>query len=279
MEYDFIVEPGANPSVIELAFDGAISIDGHGDLVITAGGKSFRQHRPRVFQGSHEIEASYRMTERGTVKVDVGDFDPRVSLRVDPVLDFATYLGGPGEDSFYDIALASDGNPVLVGGTQSPASPTLDPFQQPSVVSMAPIVLKMSADRRRLVYYSILVRGGWDQGLGVALDSTDRVVVTGSTRSSNFPLRNAFQTEFKALWSNAYITRLSADGRSLVHSSYIGGSIDDGLLGVAIDDRGNAYAAGGSEGKDYPLLQPIQPSSGGNCDDRRRERDRQERRV
>jgi uncharacterized protein (TIGR03437 family) len=266
VEYDFIVKPGGDPTAIELAFDAAVRIDETGKLLISAGGKSFRQHRPRVFQGTREIAASYRITERGTVQFDVASFDPLVSLRVDPVLDFATYLGGPGEDNIIALTIAPDGNAVLAGGTQSPASPTLDPFQQPSVVSMAPIILKMSADGRRVIFYSILGRGGWDAARAVSLDSIGRIVVAGSTRSATFPLRNAFQTDFKAFWSNGYVTRLSPDGRSLVHSSYIGGSVDDGLHGIAIDEQQNAYVSGGSDGKDYPLVQPIQAKSGGSYD-------------
>jgi hypothetical protein len=115
VEYDFIVKPGADPSVIELAFDGLTRVDEKGDLTVSRGGKSFRQHRPRVFQGATEIEASFRLTEKGTVKVDVGDFDHSFPLRVDPVLDFSTYLGGSGADGFSDLVVSSDGNPVLTG--------------------------------------------------------------------------------------------------------------------------------------------------------------------
>ena len=58
---------------------------------------------------------------------------------------------------------------VTAGNTQSPASPVLDPFQQPSVVSLAPIILKMSADGRRMQFYTILGRNGWDTGRALAI--------------------------------------------------------------------------------------------------------------
>jgi len=269
VEYDFIVEPGADPSTIELAFDGVagVKVDEAGDLIVSAGGKSFRQHRPRVFQGPFEIEASYRLTERGTVKLDIGAFDPVLSLRVDPVLDFATYLGGPGEDGIWNIAVASDGNPILLGSTQSPASPTLDPFQQPSIVSLAPIVMKMSADGQRIQFYSILGRGGWDAGVALALDREDRIVVGGTTRSANFPLRNAFQTEFKAIWDNGFVARLSKDGRTLVHSSYLGGSNFESITSVSSDDKDNAYFVGGTASSDFPVVDAIQARSSGGGND------------
>lgn len=267
VEYDFIVAPEADPSLIELAFDGVegVRVDKDGDLVVSAGGKSFRQHRPRVFQGS-EIEASYRITEQGTVKVDVGEFDPLVSLRVDPVLDFATYLGGPGEDGMSDAAIAPDGTPVILGRTQSPQSPTLDPFQQPSVVSLAPIVLKMSADGRRLLFYTILGRNGWDAGVALAVDREGSILVGGMTRSASFPLKNQFQSELKAIFDNGFVTRITADGRSIVHSSYLGGSNSEAIYSVTVDSEGNAYFAGNSQSNDFPLVKPLQARSGGGMD-------------
>lgn len=266
VEYDFIVKPGAEPSAIELAFDGDLQLDGTGDLVVSMGGKSLRQHRPRVFQGTNEIEASYRLTERGTVKLDVGDFDPLVSLRVDPVLDFSTYLGGPGADSLGQMKLAADGNLVLAGSTQSPASPLLDPFQQPSVVSLAPIVLKMSADGRRILFYTILGRNGWDWANALSIAGDGTIVTAGSTRSGSFPTKNAFQTEFRAIWDNAWVARLSGDGRTLIYSSYMGGSNREQMNGMTLDGAGNAYFIGNTQSGDYPTLNPLQARRSGIMD-------------
>src|SRR5262249_44053119 len=52
LEYDFVAPPGASPDTIALNFAGAdqVAIDGGGDLVVSAGGQTLRQHRPVVFQ-------------------------------------------------------------------------------------------------------------------------------------------------------------------------------------------------------------------------------------
>jgi len=70
----------------------------------------------------------------------------------------------------------------------------------------------------------------------------------------------------KSASGTGFITRLSADGRTIVLSSYIGGSTSDGIISTAIDDQGNAYASGTSFSKDFPLVQPIQSSFGGSYD-------------
>jgi len=264
VEYDFIVAPGADPSVIELAFDAPVRVEG--DVIVSAGGKTFRQHRPRVFQGAVEIEASYRLTERGTVVLEVGEFDPLISLRVDPVLDFSTYLGGPGEDTLGPMEMAADGNLLLAGGTQSPASPVLDPFQQPSVVSMAPILLKMSSDGRRVIFYTILGRNGWDEARGIAVAKDGTIMTGGNTRSGNFPLKNAFQSDIRAIFDNAFVTRLSADGRTLLYSSYLGGTNREQMNRLTLDDSGNAYFVGNTQSVDFPTVGAIQSRSGGSAD-------------
>ncbi len=266
IEYDFIVKPGADPSVIELSFEGELRLEETGNLVVSMKGKSFRQHRPRVFQGATEIDAGYRITEHGTVKIDVTDFDPLLSLRVDPILDFSTYLGGPGEDNLYAMEMAADGNLILAGGTQSPASPVLDPFQQPSVVSMAPILLKMSSDGQRVIFYTILGRNGWDTARGVAVAKDGTIVTGGGTRSGSFPVKNAFQAEFRAIWDNAFVTHLSADSRSLLYSSYLGGSNREQMNRMSLDDVGNAYFVGNTGSVDFPTVGAVQKRSGGSAD-------------
>ena len=258
VEYDFAVRPGADPDCIELAFSEPVRIE-RGDLIVAG----LRQHKPRVLQDGVEIAAEYRIAEIGHVSIALAAYNREKELTLDPVLEFSTYLGGPGEDGFWGVALAPDGNPVLVGSTQSPAAPTLDPFQQPFVVSLAPIVLKMSADGQRVLFYTIL---GWSGGTAVAVDRDGTIVVGGQTRSATFPLKDAFQSELKAAFDNAFVTRLSADGRLLIHSSYLGGSYREAINAVTMDDAGNAYFVGSSSSMDFPTVNPLQGRYAGGSD-------------
>jgi uncharacterized protein (TIGR03437 family) len=261
IEYDFEVKPGADVSKIGIQFSEPASLDATGDLV--AGG--IRQRKPRVMQSGAEIKSWYEI-EDGVVKVRTAAFDQAVGLTIDPVLDFSTFLGGPGEDGLWAIAVGSDGNPVLAGGTQSPASPVLDPFQQPSVVSEAPIILKMSADGRRVIFYSILGRNGWDGAASGALEKDGSILVTGTTRSASFPTKNAFQTEYNAVWDNGFVAKLTSDGRSLVYSSYLGGTYVEQMTRVMVDRNGDGWFLGTTRSKDFPLKKPLQAQLGGTQD-------------
>ena len=264
IEFDFIVKPGTDVSQIGMRFHEAASLTVDEDVVVEKDGAEMRVRRPRVFQGGLEIPSWYEMVN-GVVKVRTAGHDEEAELTIDPVLDFSTYLGGPGSDGFSKMEMASDGNLVLAGSTQSPASPMLDPFQQPSVVFLAPIILKMSADGRRVLFYLILGRNGWDSTGGMAISKDGTIVAGGTTRSTSFPTRNAFQTELKAAIQNAWVARVSGDGRTLLYSSYLGGSRYEALSALAVDDAGNAYFGGDTMG-DFPLVAPLQARMASNND-------------
>jgi uncharacterized protein (TIGR03437 family) len=257
IEFDFIVHPGADISQIGMRFHGATSVAVGDDIIVKADGAEMRVRRPRVLQGGIEIPSWYEM-ENGVIKVRMARIDPSEALTIDPILDFSTYLGGPGTDSLDRMEMAADGNLILAGFTQSPASPALDPFQQPSIVSLAPILLKMSSDGRRILFYTILGRNGWDQAFALGIGKDGAITIGGRTRSPNFPLKNAFQSEFKAIWDNAFFTRLTGDGRALTYSSYLGGSNTDGIVDLALDDLGNAYFVGSTQSTDFPLVNALQ---------------------
>jgi hypothetical protein len=92
--------------------------------------------------------------------------------------------------------------------------------------------------------------------------------VTGSTMSTDFPTRNALQPnisgEFDA--NDAFVAKISADGATLVYSSYLGGYYDDYGLGVAVDGAGSAYLTGWTVSRDFPTRNALQPNFGGYTD-------------
>ena len=83
--------------------------------------------------------------------------------------------------------------------------------------------------------------------------------MTGFTRSSDFPVTSgAFQTALKSILggTNAFVTKLNtgANGaRSLVYSTYLGGTTCDEGHGIAVDTAGNAYVTGFTYSKDFPV--------------------------
>ena len=87
---------------------------------------------------------------------------------------------------------------------------------------------------------------------GIALDPAGNVVVTGGTRAVDFPTVNPAQAANAGL-ADAFAATISADGGTLMNSTYFGGSQDDGALAAAIDSTGNVILAGQTWSGDFPV--------------------------
>src|SRR5206468_8757248 len=89
------------------------------------------------------------------------------------------------------------------------------------------------------------------------------------TSSTNFPTANPIQPTNHGVY-DLFISKLNPSGTSLTYSTYLGGSsseqVPPALQGIAVDEQGAAYIAGGSYSNDFPTADPIQPSNGGNSD-------------
>ena len=88
------------------------------------------------------------------------------------------------------------------------------------------------------------------------MDGDGNAYVTGSTYSSNFPILDPYQMDQPG-W-DAFLTRLSSGGNSLVYSTYRGGNDIDYGFGIAVDGSGGAYVIGTTESTDFPTLNPYQ---------------------
>lgn len=102
IEYDWIISPGADPRQIQMSFEGAdrIGIDSAGDLVLGIGGVEVRQRRPHLYQQDRdrrEREVEGRFVLRGSMLgFEVGSYDDSRTLTIDPILTYATHIGGSG---------------------------------------------------------------------------------------------------------------------------------------------------------------------------------------
>src|SRR5439155_25697234 len=118
-----------------------------------------------------------------------------------------------------------------------------------------------------LVYSTYLGGSSGDQALGIAVDAAGNTYVTGLTLSADFPTTLvAFDTSFNGIL-DAFVTKLSPTGTSLVYSTYLGGSNDDRGHSIAVDAAGNAYVTGLTFSADFPTtLGAFDTSFNGDSD-------------
>ena len=259
LEYDFIVHPGADPSDIELAYAGATAVtlapDGSLELGLN-GGRTIAFSAPLSYQeieGFRHLVSSRYLLDGDHVRFEIGSYDPTLPLIIDPTLDVATYLGGSGSDFGDAIGVDSANNIIAVGRSASSDYPTTVGAYDTSPSAGDDIVVsKISADGTTLLWSTYLGGSGNDQPDDMLVDGSDRIIVVGRTNSSNYPTTGgAYDTSANGQY-DGFVTRLNADGASLSFSTYVGGSVEDGLTAVDLDPSGNVVASGYSRSGNFP---------------------------
>jgi hypothetical protein len=196
-------------------------------------------------------------------------------------LEYATYLGGGGVDDSADIAVDALGGAYITGHTTSPDFPATNAYQKscsPDSLSSSgaciatAFLTKLKADGSGFVYSTYLGGTLGSQATGVAVDSLGNAYVTGSTFSSDFPVARAYQKSCAKDASSgicsldAFVTKFAPSGKTLVYSTYIGGSGRDEATGIAIDASGNVHIVGRTESANFPSVAAAQKQLSGHSD-------------
>ncbi len=273
LEYDFIVSPGADPSTIRLGFDGveSLQLNPQGDLLIRVAGREVTQKKPYLYQQINgrkaEVRGSYALLDKKEVAFRVDRYDRRVSLVIDPVLVYSTYLGGSGWDGANGIAVDASGSAYVVGSTTSLNFPTALPSQFSEHGGYDGFVAKVKPDGSGLVYSTYFGGSGDDYLNGIALDQSGNAYAVGTTSSSDLPVLGGVQSNYGGGIFDAFVVKLNQDG-SIKYSTYLGGSQEDDGMAIAVDSSGSVYATGfTASSADFPLSHALQPAFGGGAYD------------
>lgn len=189
--------------------------------------------------------------------------------------EWASYLGGTGQDYGLDLAVNADGEAFVTGATSSFDFPTttgvvhhdgdanglcgVNKFDKGACDIF---VAHLGVNGDALIYSTYIGGSGNDQTLAIAVDANDCVYLTGATTSTDYPIEppgTAFGTVLNGGAStvdpDAFVTKLSADGTTYLYSTYISnqitvpqgtfqvGSRQDGGLDIAVDATGRAHVA------------------------------------
>jgi hypothetical protein len=177
-----------------------------------------------------------------------------------------------GEHLHLDTPLGGMTLPLLVVKGVSPhlepvvsrvdgAYEVITPFASPSQPPLAAGQVASSV----LNYSTYLGGSGEDRGYDIAVDSLGHVYVTGQTASVDFPTTpGAYDlsnnddppgSQINDYTGEVFISKLSADGSTLLYSTYLGGNSEDAGYGIAVDDDGKAFLAGKTYSTDFPTTE------------------------
>ncbi len=104
-----------------------------------------------------------------------------------------------------------------------------------------------------LIVSTYLGGSGSEEVYRIVRDDAGYVYVCGWTTSSNFPVTPGAYDQLYVI-REGFVARFMPDMRTLVFSTYLGGSDDDYLTALDIDKDGNVYVVGFTESSNFPVV-------------------------
>jgi hypothetical protein len=114
--------------------------------------------------------------------------------------------------------------------------------------------------------YSTLLGGiNRDSIFHIYVDSIGDIYLSGITDSEDFPTVNAIQSEYMG-GGDIFVTKISANGETLLFSTFLGGSNFEIISDMNIDSNGSIYLSGITNSPDFPSRNSYDNTYGGNYD-------------
>ena len=235
LEYDFVVEPGADPGEVQLRFDGPekLEISKAGDLIAGLGQTRIYHRKPVIYQeidgDRRPVSGAYRIEGRNRVGFQLAAYDRTLPLVIDPVLEYSTFVGGSDRDREASIAADADGNVYLTAGVRSGDFPTtmgaFDETNDSAGEETSTAIFKLGPDGTTLLFSTFLGGSAADvpraHGNQIALDNSGNIYVAGHTMSPDFPTTAGAFDETHNGEFDQFLSVLDPAGSTLLYSTYL----------------------------------------------------------
>ncbi len=180
---------------------------------------------------------------------------------------WVTYFGGNIDDFCFSIAVDSEDNVIAGGVTNSESSSLVNPIQDSYGGGFNDMmVAKFTPNGSNLIFSTYC--GGYqiDWLTSLEIDSQDNVWFGGYTESTNYTVTERYQDTFGGGTTDCALTQLSPSGE-LILSTFIGGSLNEQIYDIDLDNNDNLIVVGRSSSDDFPVSEfPIQSNLSGITD-------------
>lgn len=179
-------------------------------------------------------------------------------------LVYCGYIGGVENDQGTGIAVDGAGSAYITGLTYSDET-TFPVAVGPSLTFSGEtdaFVAKVDARGTGFLYCGYIGGDDYDQGAGIAVDSSGNAYVAGNTRSkeATFPVTVGPDLTYNGGATDAFVAKVNAEGTGLAYCGYVGGDATDYGFRVAVDGDGNAYVAGATYSTEATFPVTVGPS-------------------
>lgn len=234
----------------------SITVDSEGNIILASASNSGDfpiQNAMKDSPTGPEIGQPGRPDEYLNDDVVVSKFTPDGQSVI-----FSTFIGGNRSENVYNVHTDSNDNIVIVGWTESQDFPTVNAYNENRSDTFGDIfVMKLSPDGQTILFSTYLAGLSYYYNGDFVLDSSDNIIIGASTMDANYPITNAYQ-DTNASLIDAVITKLSADGQSVIFSTYFGGNNHEAILSLTLDNDENIIFSGQTgSNESFPLVNPI----------------------
>ena len=179
-------------------------------------------------------------------------------LAPDGSLAYATYFGNESTRP-RGIAVDADAN-AYIAGAAGVGLPTLKAMQPALAGGTDAFVARLDPSGSTLVFSTYLGGGGDDAAIALSLDASANIYVAGTTRSTDFPQKNALSAQFGSAASN-FVAELNSDASTLVYSTYFADA-QTSITAASASATGTLYLAGTTSSTSFPTVRPYQATPG-----------------
>ncbi len=265
LKYNFYVKPGADYHTIQLKYNGVNNLKvSDGNLIIETSIGKVVEEKPIALQSINgqtvEIPCKYKLVDNVVSFEVIGSYNKNFPLIIDPTLVFAAQSGSTADNFGMTATYDAQGNLYTGGTIFNLGYPTT--IGAYSTIFNGPnggtdvVITKYNSVGNAQLYSTYLGGNGSEVVSSLIVSANNELLLYGSTGSSNFPIpiSGAYDNSFNGgnllsftfngtTFNNGtdiYVSKFNTAGTTLLASTYVGGSDNDGVNHVNVLSNYNA---------------------------------------
>lgn len=260
LKYDYIIQPKTDYKQIKIEINGAnkIYINRNKELVIETPLGNIIEQSPIVVQNNAILNSQWKI-EGNVISFDISNVNENLPFTIDPLVRiWGTFCGGNGDDIGLFCKTDNSGNVYVTGYTNTTNSGVATSGAHQTIFSGAStfcgnsdaFIIKFNSNgiRQWGTYYG---DAGTDEGRCLAIDQNNNIYLTGcayasSNNTSAIATLGSYKTNCTGM-IDAFLAKFNPNGVR-VWGTYYGGSGTDESHSCVLDNLGNIYFCGTTDG-------------------------------